>query len=85
MFFSSTKEGKIDDDGKISHCLISFTNYLTCEKNWDKFDMKDVGDYQDHYLKKDMLLDDVFEKFIDTCMKIYGLDSCHCFSSPGLS
>ena len=45
-----------------------------------------MGDYQDHYLKKDvLLLADVFEKFIDTCMKFYGLDPCHYFSSPGLS
>ena len=28
---------------------------------------------------------DVFEKFIDTCLKYYGLDPCHDFSSPGLS
>ena len=28
---------------------------------------------------------DVFEKFIDTCSKYYGLDPCHYFSSPGLS
>ena len=26
-----------------------------------------------------------FEKFIDTCLKFYGLDHCHYFSSPGLS
>ena len=26
-----------------------------------------------------------FEKFIDTCLKHYGLDPCHYFSSPGLS
>ena len=26
-----------------------------------------------------------FEKFIDTCLKFYKLNSCHCFSSPGLS
>ena len=43
-------------------------------------------DYLDHYLKKDvLLLADVFEKFIDTCLKFYGLDPCHYFSSPGLS
>ena len=27
----------------------------------------------------------VFEKFIDTYLKFYGLDPCHYFSSPGLS
>ena len=31
-FFSSTKKGKIDDDGKVSDGNISFKNYLTCEK-----------------------------------------------------
>ena len=48
--------------------------------------MKNMGDYHDHYLKKDvLLLADVFEKFIDTCLKFYGLDPCHYFSSPGSS
>ena len=48
--------------------------------------MKNVGDYYDHYLQKDvLLLVDVFEKFIDTRLKYYGLDPCHYFSSPGLS
>ena len=48
--------------------------------------MKNMGDYHDHYFKKDvLLLADVFEKFIDTCLKYYGLDPCHYFSSPGLS
>ena len=29
--------------------------------------MKNMGDYRDHYLKKDvLLLADVYEKFIDT-------------------
>ena len=43
-------------------------------------------DYHDHYLKKDMLLSvDVFEKFVTTCLKFYGLDPCHGFHSPGLS
>ena len=59
---------------------------MTCEKIWDEFDIKDMGDYHDHYLKKDvLLLADVFEKFTETCLKFYGLDPCHYFSSPGLS
>ena len=31
------------------------------------------------------MLADVFEKFIDTCLKYYELDPCHYFSAPGLS
>ena len=45
-----------------------------------------MGNQDDHYLKKDvLLLADVFEKFIDNCLKYFGLDPCHYFSSPGLS
>ena len=45
-----------------------------------------MGHYHDHYLKKDVLLSaDVFEKFTATCIKFYGVDPCHYFSSPGLS
>ena len=85
-FYSSTKDGKIADDSEISDSHISVKYYFTCEKIWDKFEMKNVGDYRDHYLKKDVLiLADVFEKFIDTCLNYYGLDFCHYFSSPGLS
>ena len=32
-----------------------------------------------------LLLTDVSKKFIDTCLKFYGIDPCHYFSSPGLS
>ena len=85
-FYSSTKKGKIVHDGKISDGHISLKDYLTCEKIWDNFGIKDMGDYHDHYLKKDvLLLADVFEKFINTCLKCYGLDPCHYFSSSRLS
>ena len=85
-FYSSTKDEKIGDDGKVSDGHISAKDYLTYEKTWDKSEMKNMGDYHDHYFKKDvLLLADVYEKFIDTCLKYYGLDPCHYFSSPGLS
>ena len=59
---------------------------MVCKKIWDKFGMKNMGYYHDHYLKKDaLLLADVFERFIGTCLKYYGLDPCHNFSFPGLS
>ena len=85
-FYSSTRKEKIDENGKISDGHKSIEDYLVCEKTWNKFKMKNMGDYHDHCLKKDvLLLTDVFEKFIGTCLKHYGLDPCHYFSSPGLS
>ena len=45
--------------------------------------MKNMGGYHNHYLKKDVLLsEDVFQKFIATCLKFYGLDPCHYINSP---
>ena len=38
-----------ENNGKIS-------DYLMCEKIWDKFDMKNIGDHRYHYLKNDVLL-----------------------------
>ena len=53
---------------------------------WNVFKMNTVGDYHDLYLKTDvLLLADVFEKLVSTCLDYYGLDPCHYFSSPGLS
>ena len=85
-FYSSAKDGTTGDNGKKLDCHISDKDYLTCEKIWNKFNMKNMGGYHDHYLKKDvLLLADVFEKFIETCLKFYKLDPCRYFSSPGLS
>ena len=48
--------------------------------------MSSIGDCHNLYLKTDvLLLADVFEKFIKTCMDYYGLDPCHYCSAPGLS
>ena len=48
--------------------------------------MNTMDAYHDLYLKTDvLLLADLFEKFIKTCLDYYGLDPCHYFSSPGLS
>ena len=85
IFLVQRKKRKISNDGKISDGHISVKDYLMCKKNWDKFEMKNMDDYHYHYLKKDvLLLADVFEKFIDTCLKFYELDPCHYFSYPGL-
>ena len=45
-----------------------------------------MGDYNDLYLKSDiLLLADVFENFCKTCLQYYKLDPTHYFTSPGLS
>ena len=85
-FYSSLKDGTTDNTGEKLDGLISDEDYLMCSKIWNEFNMKNMGDCYDHYLKKDvLLLADVFEKFIDMCLKFYKLDPCHYFSSPGLS
>ena len=74
-FYSSVKDGTTGDNGEKLDGHISDENYLTCNKIWNEFNMKNMGDYHDHYLKKDiLLLVNVFEKFIDTCLKLYKLD-----------
>ena len=66
-FFRKKKKRKIHENDKISDGQITIEDYLTCEKIWDNFKIKKMGDYHDHYLKKDvLLLADVFEKFIKT-------------------
>ena len=50
------------------------------------FNFKTFKGLHNHYLRKDvLLLADVFEKFIKTCLKYYSLDPVHYFSAPGHS
>ena len=81
-FYSSIDDGKRGKgDGHISN-----DKYLHLKNVWREFGFKTFKDFHKHYLKKDvLLLADVFEKFISTCLKYYDLDPCHYFSSPGLS
>ena len=77
IFLQLYKGWKNGDDGKISDGKLSVKDYLTCENISDKFEIKYMSDYHDHYFKKYvLLLADIFEKFIDTYLKYYGLDSC---------
>ena len=53
---------------------------------WNLFKMNLMGDYHDLYLKTDaLLLTDLCEKFITTCLDYYRLDPYHYFGSPQLS
>ena len=81
-FNSSLKDGKRDK----SNGHISDEQYQHLQNVWDTFNFNTFEDFHNHYLKKDvLLLADVFEKFIFTCLKYYDLDPCHYFSAPGLS
>ena len=46
----------------------------------------DMDDYHDLYVQTDaLLLADVFEKFREKCIEIYGLDPSYFYSAPGLA
>ena len=64
---------------------ISDEDYEHAKRVWNTFNMKNMGNFHDIYLKSDiLLLADVFENF-KTCLQYYKLDPCHYFTSPGLS
>ena len=53
---------------------------------WKEFEIKNLGEYHDLYLKSDvLLLADVFEEFRNICLKNYSLDPAWYYTSPGLS
>ena len=54
FFYSSVKDGTTDGNGEKLDGHISDENYLTCKKLWNKFNIKNRGEYHDHYLKKDV-------------------------------
>ena len=73
-FYSSVKDGTTGDNGEKLDGHISDKDYLTCKKICNELNMKNTGDCHDHYLKKYvLLLADVFEKFIDTCLQFRSL------------
>ena len=70
----------------LKDCGISEKEYQRACDVWKVFEIKHLRQYHDLYLKTNvLLLCDVFERFISVCLKDYGLDPCHYFSSPGLS
>ena len=55
-FYSSVKNRTTGYNGKKLDGHISHEDYLTWNKILNEFNMKNMGDYLSHYLKKDVLL-----------------------------
>ena len=59
---------------------------MHAQKVWKEFEIKNLGEYHDLYVQTDtLLLADVYEKFRDKCIEIYGLDPSYFLSAPGLA
>ena len=75
QFFSSLKKESISNSDYDYACHV-----------FDVTKCKNMGDYHDLYLKTDcILLCDIFQQFRSLCLKQYGLDPAHYYTSPGLS
>ena len=74
-FFSRLKQEKISDE-----------DFEHAQRVWREFELKNMGDFHDLYLKTDvLLLADVMENFRKLCEKHYELDPAHFYTVPGLS
>ena len=60
---------------------ITDKDYVHAQNVWEVFGINNLGEYHYLYVQCDtLLLADVFEKFRDTCIEIYGLDPAVCSS-----
>ena len=67
---------------KLNLSEISESNY---KRVWKESGMKNLRDYQDLYLKTDvLLLSNVFKTFRTSCLEHYALDQAQFYTSPGL-
>ena len=71
---------------KLNMSNINKEDYIHSQKIWNIFDIKNIGEYHDLYVKTDvLLLADVFENFRKMCYNIYELDPVKYVSAPNLS
>lgn len=71
---SMTNEDITDDD------------YNHAQTVWNEFNITNMGEYTDLYLKTDvLLLSDIFQKFRKTCKQHYNLDPAFYVTAPSLS
>ena len=65
---------------------ISEVDYMHANNVFKTFELNNLGDYHDLYVRSDtLLLADVFENFRKACIKNYELDPAHFVSLPGLA
>ena len=88
--FKRFSEDELPDKGKFFSSFkdsgVNEKKYIKAVNVWKVFRIENLSEYHDLYLKTDvLLLVDVFEKSVETCLNYYRLDPCHYFSSPGLS
>ena len=71
---------------RLNETHISNEDYAHAQNVWEKFGLKNMGEYHDLYLKSDvLLLADVFEEFRSVCFENYQLDPAWYYTSPGLA
>ena len=77
---------KKDFYGNLNLEDISDEDHKHAQKVWDVFEIKNLGEYHDLYVKSDtLLLSDIFENFRNTSLNIYELDPVYFVSAPGLA
>ena len=65
---------------------ISETDYAHANNVFKKFNINNLGEYHDLYVRSDtLLLADIFENFRQSCLENYELDPAHFVSLPGLA
>ena len=65
---------------------ISETDYAHANNVFKKFNINNLGEYHDLYVRSDtLLLADIFENFRQSCLKNYELDPAHFVSLLGLT
>ena len=65
---------------------ISEIDYRHATQVFNKFNIKNLGEYHDLYVQSDtLLLVDVFNSFRNLCIKTYKLDPAYFLSLPGLA
>ena len=65
---------------------ITKTDYVHANHVFKKFNINNLGEYHDLYVRSDtLLLADIFENFRQSCLKNYELNPAHFVSLPGLA